>query len=128
MSLLQEEINIIVQNKYADNFDFAEIEEFIKGTSKKSFYFTPLKHKRRCWFNQEVDFLLIKNVFTLWVFCWCKCRCITLYYWFKYKTKWLRNKCKMLKLSEENEVDMLNGYPLVNHGYRTSRKNDDSFW
>ena len=29
MSLLQEERNIIVQNKYADNFDFAEIEEFI---------------------------------------------------------------------------------------------------
>jgi len=28
----------------------------------------------------------------------------------------------MLKLSEENEVDMLNGYPLVNHGYRTTRK------
>ena len=28
----------------------------------------------------------------------------------------------MLKLSEENEVDMLNGYPLLNHGYRTTRK------
>ena len=30
MSLLQEERNIIVQNKYADNFDIAEIEDFIK--------------------------------------------------------------------------------------------------
>jgi len=29
---------------------------------------------------------------------------------------------KMLRLSEENDVDMLNGYPLVNHGYRTTRK------
>ncbi|MCK4975133.1 MAG: methylaspartate mutase, partial [Sulfurimonas sp.] len=29
---------------------------------------------------------------------------------------------KMLRLSEENEIDMLNGYPLVNHGYRTTRK------
>ena len=29
---------------------------------------------------------------------------------------------KMLRLSEENEVDMLNGYPLITHGYRTSRK------
>ncbi|MEY8213432.1 MAG: hypothetical protein RPR97_03005, partial [Colwellia sp.] len=28
----------------------------------------------------------------------------------------------MLRLSEENDVDMLNGYPLVNHGYRTTRK------
>ena len=28
---------------------------------------------------------------------------------------------KMLRLSEENEVDMLNGYPLVTHGYRTTR-------
>jgi methylaspartate mutase epsilon subunit len=28
----------------------------------------------------------------------------------------------MLRLSEENEMDMLNGYPLVNHGYRTTRK------
>jgi len=29
---------------------------------------------------------------------------------------------KMLRLSEANEMDMLNGYPLVNHGYRTTRK------
>ncbi len=29
---------------------------------------------------------------------------------------------KMLRLSEENEVDMLNGFPLINHGYRTARK------
>jgi methylaspartate mutase epsilon subunit len=29
---------------------------------------------------------------------------------------------KMLRLSEANEVDMLNGYPLVNHGYRSTRK------
>ena len=29
---------------------------------------------------------------------------------------------KMLRLSEDNDVDMLNGYPLVNHGYRTTRK------
>ena len=29
---------------------------------------------------------------------------------------------KMLRLSEENDVDMLNGYPLINHGYRTTRK------
>ena len=31
MSLLQEERNIIVQNKYADNFDFAEIEDVYSG-------------------------------------------------------------------------------------------------
>ena len=29
---------------------------------------------------------------------------------------------KMLRLSEESEMDMLNGYPLINHGYRTTRK------
>ena len=29
---------------------------------------------------------------------------------------------KMLRLSEETETDMLNGYPLVNHGYRSTRK------
>jgi glutamate mutase epsilon subunit len=29
---------------------------------------------------------------------------------------------KMLRLSEENDMDMLNGYPLVTHGYRTTRK------
>jgi methylaspartate mutase epsilon subunit len=28
----------------------------------------------------------------------------------------------MLRLSEEKEIDMLNGYPLVNHGYRSTRK------
>ncbi|MCL4132664.1 UNVERIFIED_CONTAM: hypothetical protein GTU68_046708 [Idotea baltica] len=29
---------------------------------------------------------------------------------------------KMLRLSEANEIDMLNGYPLINHGYRSTRK------
>ena len=29
---------------------------------------------------------------------------------------------KMLALSEETDENMLNGYPLVNHGYRVTRK------
>ena len=47
MSLLQEERNIIVQNKYADNFDFAEIEEFIKGASKNLFISHHIKNKKK---------------------------------------------------------------------------------
>ncbi len=29
---------------------------------------------------------------------------------------------KMLALSEESDENMLNGYPLINHGYRTTRE------
>ncbi len=40
MSLLQEERNIILNNEYVDNFDFAEVEEFVKKCFKRSIYFS----------------------------------------------------------------------------------------
>lgn len=46
MSLLQEEREIIVQNEYADSFDFAEIEEFVKNASKNLFISHNFKIKR----------------------------------------------------------------------------------
>ncbi|HIP11986.1 MAG TPA: methylaspartate mutase, partial [Arcobacter sp.] len=37
MSLHQKERDIIVQNQYIDNFDFDEVEDFIKNASKDLF-------------------------------------------------------------------------------------------
>ena len=62
MSLLQEERNIIVQNKYADNFDFAEIEEFIK-VLQKSFLSHHFKNKKKMLVQPRGGFLLIKKCF-----------------------------------------------------------------
>ena len=45
MSLLQEEREIIVNNEYVDNFDFAEVKEFVTNASKELFISHHFKHK-----------------------------------------------------------------------------------
>ena len=37
MSLLQRDREIILSNEYVDNFDFNEVEEFVKNASKDLF-------------------------------------------------------------------------------------------
>ena len=123
MSLLQEERNIIVQNKYADNFDFAEIEEFIKGASKNLFISHHFKNKKKMLVQPRGGFPTYKKMFSLYEF-FVDANVDVLPCTIDSNTRLndYATSAKMLKLSEENEVDMLNGYPLVNHGYRTSRK------
>ena len=123
MSLLQEERNIIVQNKYADNFDFAEIEEFIKGASKNLFISHHFKNKQKMLVQPRGGFPTYKKMFSLYEF-FNEANVDVLPCTIDSNTRLndYATSAKMLKLSEENDVDMLNGYPLVNHGYRTSRK------
>ena len=123
MSLLQEERNIIVQNKYADNFDFAEIEEFIKGASKNLFISHHFKNSNKMLVQPRGGFPTYKKMFSLYEF-FVGANVDVLPCTIDSNTRLndYATSAKMLKLSEENEVDMLNGYPLVNHGYRTTRK------
>ena len=46
MSLLQEEREIILGNEYVDNFDFAEVEEFVKNASKDLFISHHIRYRR----------------------------------------------------------------------------------
>ncbi|PHO10984.1 methylaspartate mutase [Malaciobacter canalis] len=123
MSLLQEEREIIVQNEYADSFDFQEIEEFVKNASKNLFISHNFKNKNKMLVQPRGGFPTYEKQFALNEF-FVKANVDVLPLTIDSNTR-LNDYAmakKMLRLSEENEVDMLNGYPLVNHGYRTTRK------
>ncbi len=124
MSLLQRDRQIIVSNEYVDHFDFAEVEEFVKNASKDLF----ISHK----FKQNQDKTLVqpRGGFPTYE------KMFALYEHFKKadvdvlpctidshtRLNDYASAAKMLRLSEETETDMLNGYPLITQGYRTTRK------
>ena len=123
MSLLQEEREIILSNEYVDTFDFAEVEEFVKNASKDLFISHHFKNQRKMLVQPRGGFPTYKKQFALYEF-FVDANVDVLPLTIDSNTRlndYATSK-KMLRLSEENDVDMLNGYPLVNHGYRTTRK------
>nr|WP_321265628.1 methylaspartate mutase [uncultured Sulfurimonas sp.] len=123
MSLLQEEREIILGNEYVDNFDFAEVEDFIKNASKDLFISHHFKNKKKMLVQPRGGFPTYKKQFALNEF-FVEANVDVLPLTIDSNTRLndYATAKKMLRLSEENDVDMLNGYPLVNHGYRTTRK------
>ena len=123
MSLLQREREIIVSNEYVDNFDFAEVEEFIKGASKNLFISHKFKHAKQMLVQPRGGFPTYAKMFALYeAFTKADIDILPLTIDSHTRLNDYASAKKMLALSEENETDMLNGYPLVNHGYRTTRK------
>lgn len=123
MSLLQEEREIILSNEYVDTFDFAEVAEFVKSASKDLFISHHFKKKNKMLVQPRGGFPTYKKQFALYEF-FVDANVDVLPLTIDSNTRlndYATSK-KMLRLSEENDVDMLNGYPLVNHGYRTTRK------
>ncbi|MCF6310372.1 MAG: methylaspartate mutase [Sulfurimonas sp.] len=123
MSLLQEERKIILGNEYVDNFDFAEVEDFVKNASKDLFISYNFKTKNKMLVQPRGGFPTYKKQFALNKF-FVEANVDVLPLTIDSNTRLndYATAKKMLRLSEENEIDMLNGYPLVNHGYRTTRK------
>lgn len=123
MSLLQEEREIILSNEHVDNFDFAEVEEFVKNASKDLFISHHFKKRNKMLVQPRGGFPTYKKQFALNEF-FVNANVDVLPLTIDSNTRLndYATAKKMLRLSEENEVDMLNGYPLVNHGYRTTRK------
>jgi methylaspartate mutase epsilon subunit len=125
MSLLQEEREIILSNEYVDSFDFAEVTEFVKNASKDLFISHHFKTKanNKMLVQPRGGFPTYKKQFALSEY-FVKANVDVLPLTIDSNTR-LNDYAtaeKMLRLSEESDVDMLNGYPLVNHGYRTTRK------
>ena len=123
MSLLQEEREIILSNEYVDNFDFAEVEEFVRNASKDLFISHNFKTKNKMLVQPRGGFPTYKKQYALNEF-FVEANVDVLPLTIDSNTRLndYATAKKMLRLSEENDVDMLNGYPLVNHGYRTTRK------
>ena len=123
MSLLQEEREIILSNEYVDNFDFAEVEDFVKNASKDLFISHNFKTKNKMLVQPRGGFPTYEKQYALnEFFVNADVDVLPLTIDSNTRLNDYATAKKMLRLSEENEIDMLNGYPLVNHGYRTTRK------
>ncbi|MCK5110312.1 MAG: methylaspartate mutase [Arcobacteraceae bacterium] len=124
MSLLQRDREIILSNEYIDNFDFAEVEEFVKGASKDLFISHKFKNnKGKTLVQPRGGFPTYEKMFSLYEqFTTAGVDVLPLTIDSHTRLNDYGSAAKMLRLSEESETDMLNGYPLINHGYRTSRK------
>ncbi len=123
MSLLQEEREIILGNEYVDTFDFAEVEEFVKNASKDLFISHHFKKKNKMLVQPRGGFPTYKKQFALYeYFVEANVDVLPLTIDSNTRLNDYGTAKKMLRLSEDNDIDMLNGYPLVNHGYRTTRK------
>jgi len=123
MSLLQEEREIILSNEYVDTFDFAEVEEFVKGASKDLFISHHFRKKEKMLVQPRGGFPTYEKQFALYeYFVEANVDVLPLTIDSNTRLNDYATAKKMLRLSEENDMDMLNGYPLVNHGYRTTRK------
>ncbi|HBD23441.1 MAG TPA: methylaspartate mutase [Oceanospirillaceae bacterium] len=122
MSLLQEEREIILGNQYVESFDFAEVEEFVKNANKELFISHHFKHSNKMLVQPRGGFPTYKKQFALYEF-FVNANVDVLPLTIDSNTRLndYKTAARMLRLSEENDVDMLNGYPLVNHGYRTTR-------
>jgi len=123
MSLLQEEREIILGNEFVESFDFAEVEEFVKNASSELFISHHFATKNKMLVQPRGGFPTYQKQFALNEF-FVKANVDVLPLTIDSNTRLndYATAKKMLRLSEESEVDMLNGYPLVNHGYRTTRK------
>ena len=123
IDLLQEERNIILNNEFVEDFDFAEVEDFVKNASKDLFISHAFKNSKKMLVQPRGGFPTYEKQFALNEF-FVKSNVDVLPLTIDSNTRLndYETARKMLRLSEENEVDMLNGYPLVTHGYRTTRK------
>lgn len=123
MTLLQREREIIVRNEYIDHFDFDEVKEFISGASKNLFISHHFKNSKEMLVQPRGGFPTYDKVFELYKeFKDANVDVLPLTIDSNTRLNDYATAKKMLSLSEANDTDMLNGYPLVNHGYRTTRK------
>jgi len=123
MNLLQEEREIILGNEFVDSFDFAEVEEFVKNANKELFISHHFKNQTKMLVQPRGGFPTYKKQFALnEFFVAANVDVLPLTIDSNTRLNDYATAKKMLRLSEESEQDMLNGYPLVNHGYRTTRK------
>jgi methylaspartate mutase epsilon subunit len=124
MSLLQRDRQIIVSNEYVDHFDFAEVEEFVKNASKDLFISHKFKQNpNKTLVQPRGGFPTYEKMFALYEH-FTKADVDVLPCTIDSHTRLndYASAAKMLRLSEETETDMLNGYPLITQGYRTTRK------
>ncbi|WP_457597040.1 methylaspartate mutase [Hydrogenimonas sp.] len=123
MNRWQRERAIITRNEFVDRFDFEEIEAFVANASKNLFISHRFATSDAMQVQPRGGFPTYEKVWKLYEeFTDAGVDVLPLTIDSNTRLNDYATAKKMLELSEENDVDMLNGYPLVNHGYRTTRK------
>jgi len=121
--MFQTERNIITQTPYTDSFDFDEIKDFITNASKNLFISHRFKNSDKILVQPRGGFPTYDKVFELYgEFVGAGVDILPLTIDSNTRLNDYAMAKKMLALSEETDENMLNGYPLVNHGYRVTRK------
>lgn len=122
--MFQTERNIITKTPYTDSFDFDEIKEFISNASKNLFISYKFKNNiGKTLVQPRGGFPTYDKVFELYgEFTSAGVDVLPLTIDSNTRLNDYEMAKKMLALSEANDENMLNGYPLVNHGYRTTRR------
>jgi methylaspartate mutase epsilon subunit len=121
--MFQREREIITNTPYTDSFDFDEIKEFIRGADKELFISYKFKNSNQMLVQPRGGFPTYDKVFKLYDK-FVKAGVDVLPFTIDSNTRLNDYEMakKMLALSEESDENMLNGYPLINHGYRTTRE------
>ena len=124
MSLLQRDREIIVSNEFVDKFNFEEVEEFVKGANKELFISHKFKNSRgKTLVQPRGGFPTYEKMWALYEhFTSANVDVLPMTIDSHTRLNDYASAAKMLRLSEETETDLLNGYPLINQGYRTTRK------
>jgi len=121
--MFQKEREIITTTPYTDSFDFDEIREFIKGASKNLFISHKFKNSDKILVQPRGGFPTYEKVFELYKeFSEAGVDVLPLTIDSNTRLNDYEMAKKMLALSEETDENMLNGYPLITHGYRVTRK------
>ncbi len=122
MDLLQRERVAITDNEFVEKFDFDEIEEFIKGANKELFISHRFANSSKIQVQPRGGFPTYEKVFKLYQeFIDAGVDVLPLTIDSNTRLNDYATAKKMLELSEESDIDMLNGYPLIIHGYRITR-------
>lgn len=128
MNLFEQERQTIVSNEFVDHFDFDEVEEFVKNAPKELFISHHYAKNAKMLVQPRGGFPTYSKMFSLYeAFSKAPVDVLPLTVDSHTRLNDYASARKMLMLSEENETDMLNGYPLINHGYRTTRKMVEHF-
>jgi len=124
MSLLQRDRELIVSNEFVKEFDFNEIENFVKNASKNLFISHKFKNNpnktlvqpRGGFPTQEKMFALYEQFKSTGV------DILPMTIDSNTRLNDYASAKKMLQLSIDEQKDFLNGYPLISHGYKTARE------
>lgn len=129
MKLLQRDRELITSNEFVEKFDFGQIEEFVKGASKNLFISHKFKtNKGKTLVQPRGGFPTYDKMFALYE--QFKCDGVDVLPMTIDSNTRLNDYAtakKMLQLSIDEKKDLLNGYPLINHGYEKTRKMVEHF-